>query len=205
MASAAASGSSSSIPSTSNGSKARAISTSYELPWSVFSSTQPIYSEQHAHLHVLFLALSLSFTHLILLSRVEKYRPLRLDDVVGNKPTIDRLKVIQEDGNCPHLLISVSKRNMQLSSLLPHLFSYLHSTSYLLVCIPGTTWNRKDDFGSLSGSCSTRRRLQGRCLGIERFRRTVSQSHPFTDRDRQYHLKLFEIQDKGARDRDRDG
>lgn len=125
MASAAASGSSSSIPSTSNGSKARAISTSYELPWSVFSSTQPIYSEQHAHLHVLFLALSLSFTHLILLSRVEKYRPLRLDDVVGNKPTIDRLKVIQEDGNCPHLLISVSKlSNMQLSSLLPHLFSY---------------------------------------------------------------------------------
>ncbi len=37
---------------------------------------------------------------------VEKYRPLRLDDVVGNKDTIDRLKVIQSDGNCPHLLIS---------------------------------------------------------------------------------------------------
>lgn len=38
---------------------------------------------------------------------VEKYRPLKLDDVVGNAATIDRLKVIQEDGNCPHLLISV--------------------------------------------------------------------------------------------------
>ncbi len=37
---------------------------------------------------------------------VEKYRPMRLDDVVGNKDTIDRLKVIQKDGNCPHLLIS---------------------------------------------------------------------------------------------------
>ncbi|PWN49330.1 P-loop containing nucleoside triphosphate hydrolase protein [Violaceomyces palustris] len=37
---------------------------------------------------------------------VEKYRPIKLDDVVGNKPTIERLKVIQEDGNCPHLLIS---------------------------------------------------------------------------------------------------
>ncbi|PWN89887.1 putative RFC4-DNA replication factor C, 37 kDa subunit [Acaromyces ingoldii] len=37
---------------------------------------------------------------------VEKYRPLKLDDVVGNAATIDRLKVIQEDGNCPHLLIS---------------------------------------------------------------------------------------------------
>ncbi|KDN36284.1 P-loop containing nucleoside triphosphate hydrolase protein [Tilletiaria anomala UBC 951] len=37
---------------------------------------------------------------------VEKYRPLKLDDVVGNKPTIERLKVIQRDGNVPHLLIS---------------------------------------------------------------------------------------------------
>lgn len=40
---------------------------------------------------------------------VEKYRPLKLDDVVGNKATIDRLKVIEQDGNCPHLLISVSR------------------------------------------------------------------------------------------------
>ncbi|UZJ51799.1 hypothetical protein CBS101457_001119 [Exobasidium rhododendri] len=37
---------------------------------------------------------------------VEKYRPTKLDDVVGNRATIERLKVIQEDGNCPHLLIS---------------------------------------------------------------------------------------------------
>lgn len=41
-------------------------------------------------------------------TRVEKYRPVKLNDVVGNQPTIDRLKVIAEDGNCPHLLISVS-------------------------------------------------------------------------------------------------
>ncbi|CAO1633861.1 unnamed protein product [Sympodiomycopsis kandeliae] len=37
---------------------------------------------------------------------VEKYRPTKLDDVVGNKATIDRLKIIEQDGNCPHLLIS---------------------------------------------------------------------------------------------------
>ncbi len=42
-------------------------------------------------------------------SRVEKYRPAKLDDIVGNAPTIDRLKVIQRDGNVPHLLISVSQ------------------------------------------------------------------------------------------------
>jgi len=40
-------------------------------------------------------------------SRVEKYRPQVLDDVVGNQETIDRLKVIVKDGNCPHIVISV--------------------------------------------------------------------------------------------------
>lgn len=42
--------------------------------------------------------------------RVEKYRPRRLEDVVGNAPTVDRLRVIEENGNCPHLLVSVRRR-----------------------------------------------------------------------------------------------
>ncbi|VDB86623.1 unnamed protein product [Peniophora sp. CBMAI 1063] len=37
---------------------------------------------------------------------VEKYRPHKLDDVVGNKDTIERLKVIAKQGNVPHLVIS---------------------------------------------------------------------------------------------------
>jgi replication factor C subunit 2/4 len=45
--------------------------------------------------------------------RVEKYRPNVLDDVVGNVETIERLKVIAKDGNCPHIIISV--RNTRLS------------------------------------------------------------------------------------------
>jgi len=40
--------------------------------------------------------------------RVEKYRPLLLSDIVGNSDTIERLKVIAEDGNVPHIIISVS-------------------------------------------------------------------------------------------------
>ena len=40
--------------------------------------------------------------------RVEKYRPQVLDDIVGNNETIERLKVIAKDGNCPHIIISVS-------------------------------------------------------------------------------------------------
>ncbi|KAI0698392.1 P-loop containing nucleoside triphosphate hydrolase protein [Cerioporus squamosus] len=37
---------------------------------------------------------------------VEKYRPQVLDDIVGNTDTIERLKVIARDGNCPHIIIS---------------------------------------------------------------------------------------------------
>nr|VWO96722.1 Uncharacterized protein [Ganoderma boninense] len=37
---------------------------------------------------------------------VEKYRPCVLDDIVGNTDTIERLKVIARDGNCPHIIIS---------------------------------------------------------------------------------------------------
>ena len=40
------------------------------------------------------------------LSRVEKYRPVYLDDVVGNTETIERLKIIANLGNMPHMIIS---------------------------------------------------------------------------------------------------
>ena len=43
---------------------------------------------------------------LLTLSRVEKYRPVYLDDVVGNTETIERLKIIAKDGNMPHMIIS---------------------------------------------------------------------------------------------------
>ncbi|KAH6987512.1 replication factor C subunit 4 [Ilyonectria destructans] len=37
---------------------------------------------------------------------VEKYRPIFLDDVVGNTETIERLKIIAKEGNMPHVIIS---------------------------------------------------------------------------------------------------
>lgn len=40
--------------------------------------------------------------------RVEKYRPVYLEDVVGNSDTVERLKVIAQDGNMPHIIISVN-------------------------------------------------------------------------------------------------
>jgi replication factor C subunit 2/4 len=39
---------------------------------------------------------------------VEKYRPVLLEDIVGNSDTVERLKVIAQDGNVPHIIISVS-------------------------------------------------------------------------------------------------
>jgi len=38
--------------------------------------------------------------------RVEKYRPVFLDDIVGNSETVERLKIIARDGNMPHVIIS---------------------------------------------------------------------------------------------------
>ena len=37
---------------------------------------------------------------------MEKYRPVYLDDVVGNTETVERLKIIAKDGNMPHFIIS---------------------------------------------------------------------------------------------------
>lgn len=37
---------------------------------------------------------------------VEKYRPLNLNEVVGNKENMNRFRAIAETGNCPHLLLS---------------------------------------------------------------------------------------------------
>lgn len=38
--------------------------------------------------------------------RVEKYRPVFLEDIVGNTETIERLKIIAREGNMPHVIIS---------------------------------------------------------------------------------------------------
>ena len=44
--------------------------------------------------------------HPLIFPRVEKYRPVYLDDIVGNTETIERLKIIAKDGNMPHVIIS---------------------------------------------------------------------------------------------------
>ncbi|KAI5475888.1 hypothetical protein MNV49_000721 [Pseudohyphozyma bogoriensis] len=49
---------------------------------------------------------------------VEKHRPRTLADIVGNVETIERLKVIARDGNCPHIIISGSPGIGKTTSIL---------------------------------------------------------------------------------------
>ncbi|KAM3568181.1 hypothetical protein VYU27_009692 [Nannochloropsis oceanica] len=53
-----------------------------------------------------------------LLPWVEKYRPVTLDDVVGNVEAIDRLKVVAKDGNMPHMLLAGPPGTGKTSSIL---------------------------------------------------------------------------------------
>ncbi len=56
-------------------------------------------------LKCIYFLLDLPF--LMLLQRIEKYRPQLLKDVVGNEEIVSRLEVIGKTGNIPNLLLSV--------------------------------------------------------------------------------------------------
>ena len=40
---------------------------------------------------------------------VEKYRPSKVVDIVGNEDAVSRLQVIAREGNMPNLILSVRK------------------------------------------------------------------------------------------------
>jgi hypothetical protein len=44
------------------------------------------------------------------LGRVEKYRPQKLSEVVGNDDAVQRLRSIATDGNMPHMILTVGSR-----------------------------------------------------------------------------------------------
>ncbi|KAL9018347.1 MAG: hypothetical protein Q9180_008727, partial [Flavoplaca navasiana] len=70
------------LKATANGSSA-----AHDLPWYTYPSSNRTVDLMHS-------------------VRVEKYRPVYLDDIVGNVETIERLKIIAKDGNMPHVIIS---------------------------------------------------------------------------------------------------
>ena len=46
---------------------------------------------------------------------VEKYRPSKVVDIVGNEDAVSRLQVIARDGNMPNLILAVSFTLLNLS------------------------------------------------------------------------------------------
>lgn len=40
-------------------------------------------------------------------SQVEKYRPTKVQDIVGNAEAVSRLQIIAEEGNLPNLILAV--------------------------------------------------------------------------------------------------
>lgn len=39
--------------------------------------------------------------------QVEKYRPTKIKDIVGNVEAVSRLQIIAEEGNVPNMILSV--------------------------------------------------------------------------------------------------
>lgn len=54
-----------------------------------------------------------------LFHRVEKYRPQRFEEIVGNQDTVSRLSVFAANGNAPNIIIAVSSREEK--PCMPHL------------------------------------------------------------------------------------
>jgi hypothetical protein len=52
-------------------------------------------------------------------AQVEKFRPLYVKDIVGNKDAVDRLQVISEEGNMPNIILAV--RPLLVCTLIPAL------------------------------------------------------------------------------------
>jgi hypothetical protein len=76
---------------------------------------------------------------------VEKYRPSKISDIVGNDETVTRLRVIAKNGNMPNIIITVSFQSS-------HSCSSVYWLIFLELIDVGTSWNWKNNFNFMPGS-----------------------------------------------------
>lgn len=110
------------------------------------------------------------------LGRVEKYRPQKLSEVVGNDDAVQRLRSIATDGNMPHMILTVGARQradavLSVAALL--LAQQLHQQTarraLTTAALTGLAGYRKDDVrhGTCAGNAG--RFLQGRSARAQCF------------------------------------
>ena len=104
---------------------AGAPSKGYELPWVGIPYLHAFASLHCIQAHVCRHNQSPSPA---LVLQVEKYRPMYVREIVGNKEAVERLQVISEEGNMPNIILSVQQSGpsclVQMLSCVPDAIIY---------------------------------------------------------------------------------